>query len=209
MPTSTARTTSSYSISGTARTASTRLARRRELRAGRGGEGGRAVRAGDRRDREDLLQRPRSGLAVRARRPVRGLRRLRAPALRACAVPAVDHGGRAPGAHLRRRRDVLAGAGLPRDARRPRFWCLPEADINIPSRPHVRPDPGPPDPRTAHEAMVTARRYGGHDALAAGIVDHAVDEESVRTTALEIARAQLSKAATPSARSRPACTHRP
>jgi enoyl-CoA hydratase/carnithine racemase len=42
--------------------------------------------------------------------------------------------------------------------------------------------------------MITARRYGGHDAVAAGIVDQAVDEESVRRTAVEIAASQVGKA---------------
>jgi enoyl-CoA hydratase/carnithine racemase len=49
-------------------------------------------------------------------------------------------------------------------------------------------------PQTAHEAMVTARRYGGSDAAAAGIVDRTVAEDAVRSTAVEIAQAQLSKA---------------
>jgi enoyl-CoA hydratase/carnithine racemase len=42
--------------------------------------------------------------------------------------------------------------------------------------------------------MTTARRYGGRDALAAGIVDHAVDEDAVRSTAVGIAAAQAGKA---------------
>ncbi|MFS7873996.1 enoyl-CoA hydratase-related protein [Streptomyces asiaticus] len=75
------------------------------------------------------------------------------------------------------------------------FWCLPEADINIPFTPGMSAlIQGRLSPRTAHEAMVTARRYGGHDALAAGIVDHAVAEDSVRSTAVELAAAQVGKA---------------
>ncbi|WP_017572786.1 enoyl-CoA hydratase-related protein [Nocardiopsis halotolerans] len=78
------------------------------------------------------------------------------------------------------------------------FWCLPEADINIPFTPGMSAlIQSRLSPRTAHEAMTTARRYGGHDALAAEIVDHAVEEEAVRPTAVEIARAQAAKAATP------------
>ncbi|WP_413811857.1 enoyl-CoA hydratase-related protein [Streptomyces sp. OE57] len=75
------------------------------------------------------------------------------------------------------------------------FWCLPEADINIPFTPGMSAlIQGRLNPRTAHEAMVTARRYGGHDALAAGIVDHAAAEDSVRSTAVELAAAQAGKA---------------
>lgn len=75
------------------------------------------------------------------------------------------------------------------------FWCLPEADINIPFTPGMSAlIQSRLTPRTAHEAMLTARRYGGADALAAGIVDHATDEDAVRTTAVGIAQAQAAKA---------------
>jgi enoyl-CoA hydratase/carnithine racemase len=75
------------------------------------------------------------------------------------------------------------------------FWCLPEADINIPFTPGMSAlIQSRLTPRTAHEAMLTARRYGGADALAAGIVDHAADEDAVRTTAVGIAQAQAAKA---------------
>ncbi|MEU1198267.1 enoyl-CoA hydratase-related protein [Streptomyces sp. NPDC005813] len=75
------------------------------------------------------------------------------------------------------------------------FWCLPEADIDIPFTPGMSAlIQARLAPRPAHEAMVTARRFGGHDALAAGIVDHAVDEQAVRSTALEIATALTAKA---------------
>jgi enoyl-CoA hydratase/carnithine racemase len=42
--------------------------------------------------------------------------------------------------------------------------------------------------------MTTGRSYGGEDALAAGIVDRAVAEDAVRTTALEIAGSLTGKA---------------
>lgn len=75
------------------------------------------------------------------------------------------------------------------------FWCLPEADINIPFTPGMSAlIQARLAPQTAHEAMVTARRYGGRDALAAGIVDHAVAEDAVRTTAVETAAAATAKA---------------
>ncbi|GGZ41948.1 enoyl-CoA hydratase-related protein [Streptomyces bluensis] len=75
------------------------------------------------------------------------------------------------------------------------YWCLPEADIDIPFTPGMSAlIQSRLTPRTAHEAMLTARRYGGHDALAAGVVDLAVDEDAVRTTAVGIASGQLQKA---------------
>ncbi|MGW7238599.1 enoyl-CoA hydratase-related protein [Streptomyces sp. NPDC054804] len=75
------------------------------------------------------------------------------------------------------------------------YWCLPEADINIPFTPGMSAlIQSRLAPQTAHEAMVTARRYGGSDAAAAGIVDQAVAEDAVRSTAVAIAQVQLSKA---------------
>ncbi|MCF1509292.1 enoyl-CoA hydratase-related protein [Streptomyces glomeratus] len=75
------------------------------------------------------------------------------------------------------------------------FWCLPEVDINIPfTRGMSALIQSRLVPQTAHEAMVTGRRYGGTDAETAGIVDHAVTEDAVRSTAMDIARVQLSKA---------------
>lgn len=75
------------------------------------------------------------------------------------------------------------------------FWCLPEIDISIPFTPGMSAlIQGRLAPQTAHEAMITGRRYGGHDALAAGIVDRAAPEEAVRRTAIELAAAQAGKA---------------
>jgi len=77
------------------------------------------------------------------------------------------------------------------------FWCLPEADIGIPFTPGMSAlIQARLTPQTAHEAMTTARRYGGSDALAAGIVDRAVEEDAVRSSAMEIAAAQAGKAGT-------------
>jgi len=75
------------------------------------------------------------------------------------------------------------------------FWCLPEADIGIPfTRAMSALIQARLTPQTAHESMTTARRYGGSDAVAAGIVDRAVDEDAVRGAAVEIAAAQAGKA---------------
>jgi enoyl-CoA hydratase/carnithine racemase len=75
------------------------------------------------------------------------------------------------------------------------FWCLPEADINMPFTPGMCAlIKSRLAPQTAHEAMVTARRYGGSDAAAVGIVDRAVAEDAVPSTAVEIAEAQQGKA---------------
>ncbi|MET9615987.1 enoyl-CoA hydratase-related protein [Kitasatospora indigofera] len=75
------------------------------------------------------------------------------------------------------------------------FWCLPEAEINIPFTAGMSAlIQARLAPQTAHEAMVTARRYGGHDALAAGVVDRTAEEEAVRRTAVELAAAHTAKA---------------
>jgi len=75
------------------------------------------------------------------------------------------------------------------------FWCLPEADIDIPFTPgmsaliQARLAPQP-----AHEAMTTARRYGGEAALAAGIVDRSAALDEVLPAALEITRSHVGRA---------------
>jgi enoyl-CoA hydratase/carnithine racemase len=75
------------------------------------------------------------------------------------------------------------------------FWCLPEADINIAFTPGMSAlIQARLAPQVAHEAMTTARRYGGHDALAAAIVDRAEAEEAVQPAATALAAAQAGKA---------------
>ena len=75
------------------------------------------------------------------------------------------------------------------------FFCLPEVDIHIP---FTRGMSGLIQARlsrqTAHEAMTTGRRYGGDDALAAGIVDASAAEGEVVAAALDIARPLAVKA---------------
>ncbi len=66
------------------------------------------------------------------------------------------------------------------------FWCVPEANLGIAFTPGMTALLKARLPhRTAHEAMLTARRYGGPDAVAAGIVDQAVPEDQVLARAVE------------------------
>ena len=70
------------------------------------------------------------------------------------------------------------------------FWCLPEVQLNMPftvgmsalirSRLPIR---------TAVEAITTGRRYGGEDAVVAGIAEQAVSGDDVLATAVERAAA--------------------
>ncbi|NYH55336.1 enoyl-CoA hydratase/carnithine racemase [Nocardiopsis arvandica] len=75
------------------------------------------------------------------------------------------------------------------------YWCLPEVDINIPFAPGMSAlIQARLTPQTAHEAMVTGRRYGGTQAQAAGIVDHTAGEGEVRSAAIELVRPMAAKA---------------
>ncbi|UJA21927.1 enoyl-CoA hydratase/isomerase family protein [Thermoleophilia bacterium SCSIO 60948] len=74
------------------------------------------------------------------------------------------------------------------------FWCLPEADINIPFTSGMsRLITARLTNRTAHEAMLTAKRYGGTDAAEAGIVERATDEDRVLAEAVAIAAASAGR----------------
>lgn len=69
------------------------------------------------------------------------------------------------------------------------YFCLPEADINIPFTPGMSAlIQGRLTPQTAHEAMVTARRYTAAEALEAGIVQATRTEAEVLPAAIEMAR---------------------
>ncbi|XVU23028.1 enoyl-CoA hydratase-related protein [Actinoplanes sp. CA-054009] len=75
------------------------------------------------------------------------------------------------------------------------FWCLPEADINIPFTPGMSAlIQARLTPQTAHEAMVTARRFGGEEAYTRQIVDRAVTETEVRSSAIALAESHIAKA---------------
>lgn len=74
------------------------------------------------------------------------------------------------------------------------YWCLPEVDLGLPLTPamfaavasHL-------PPKALAEATLTGRRYGGPDALAAGIVDELAAEERVLPRAVELAQAMAGK----------------
>jgi enoyl-CoA hydratase/carnithine racemase len=75
------------------------------------------------------------------------------------------------------------------------YWCLPEADINIPFSVGMSAlIQSRLTPQTAHEAMVTARRFGGLDAYAKQIVDETVPEPEVRERAIALAQQHATKA---------------
>jgi Delta3-Delta2-enoyl-CoA isomerase len=68
------------------------------------------------------------------------------------------------------------------------FWCMPEADLGLALTAEYTsllraklPD------RTLQEAVVTGRRYGGPDALAAGIVHQVASEDEVLAQAVKLA----------------------
>ncbi|RJQ75798.1 enoyl-CoA hydratase/isomerase family protein [Pseudonocardiaceae bacterium YIM PH 21723] len=74
------------------------------------------------------------------------------------------------------------------------FWCLPEADINIPfSKGMSALVQGKLTPSAAVLAMTTGRRFGGEDAQRYDIVDATAPQDEVLATALEIARPLVGK----------------
>ncbi|MGB0890655.1 MAG: enoyl-CoA hydratase/isomerase family protein [Solirubrobacterales bacterium] len=74
------------------------------------------------------------------------------------------------------------------------YFCLPEVDIRIPFTPGMDAlIKSRLAPQVAHEAMTTGRRYGGPDAVAAGIAQQAVAEDRVVPAAVERAAALAEK----------------
>lgn len=74
------------------------------------------------------------------------------------------------------------------------YLCLPEADLGLPFTPGMNSLLLSRLPRrTAHEVMVTGRRYGGGQAVSAGIVDQALPEEEILPAAIERAAGQAPK----------------
>lgn len=75
------------------------------------------------------------------------------------------------------------------------WWCLPEVDLGMPFTPGMNAlMPARLPVTTAHEAMVTGRRYTGADALAAGIVSLLSDEDAVLAEAVGLAAPLAAKA---------------
>ncbi|OZF58351.1 enoyl-CoA hydratase-related protein [Rhodococcus sp. 14-2470-1a] len=73
------------------------------------------------------------------------------------------------------------------------FYCLPEVNLNMPFTVGMSALVNGRLPKqTAVEAMTTGRRYGGADAVAAGIADAAVDADQVLVAAVERAAASTS-----------------
>lgn len=74
------------------------------------------------------------------------------------------------------------------------FFCLPEVDIKIPFTPGMNSlIMSRITNTTAHEVMVTGRRFGGDEAADLHIVHRAVLEDEVLPTAVAIAAAQAGK----------------
>jgi enoyl-CoA hydratase/carnithine racemase len=74
------------------------------------------------------------------------------------------------------------------------FFCLPEADINIPFTPGMSAlIQSQLTPAAATTAMVGAKRFGGEEAAGLQIVDAAVPEDQVVAQAVELAGAHAAK----------------
>ncbi|MFD4407000.1 enoyl-CoA hydratase-related protein [Nocardia sp. NPDC058499] len=66
------------------------------------------------------------------------------------------------------------------------YYCFPEVDINIPFTPGMAAlIQAKLSPQTAVTAMTTGRRFGGPEALAAGLVDATAAEAEVLTSAVD------------------------
>lgn len=74
------------------------------------------------------------------------------------------------------------------------YWCLPEADLGLPLTPIMDAVITAKLPRvTAHEAILTGRRYPAAEALAAGIVHATAPEAEVLDRAVALAQANAGK----------------
>ncbi len=74
------------------------------------------------------------------------------------------------------------------------YWCLPEVDLGMPLRPGMNAlITGRLAKNTAHEAIVTGRRYTAEEARAAGIVQETASEEDVLGEAVALATPHVGK----------------
>ena len=74
------------------------------------------------------------------------------------------------------------------------YFMLPEVDLELPFTPGMSALIQSRLPKaTAHEAMVTGRRYGGEEAVSAGIVHRAVAEPEVVSAAIALAEPLAAK----------------
>jgi len=77
------------------------------------------------------------------------------------------------------------------------YWCLPEADMGVPLAPGMSQlIAAKLTPAVTHAAVVTARRWGGEEAVTASIVDEAVPEDRVLPRAIELAADEAGRTAT-------------
>ncbi|RBY81921.1 enoyl-CoA hydratase/isomerase family protein [Blastococcus sp. TF02A-26] len=128
-------------------------------------------------DLDWLLANPDVGPAYTDRIEEVFARLLSAPLYTVAALPGHAFGGGAMLALAHDSRVMRADRG---------YWSLPEAALGLPFMPGMAALIQARLPQqTAHEAMVTSRRYGGTEAQAAGIVDVAVEAEAVRATAVD------------------------
>lgn len=68
------------------------------------------------------------------------------------------------------------------------FWCMPEADLGLPlTAEYTSLLRAKLSSRAVQEALVTGRRHGGPDALAAGIVHQVASEDQVVAQAVKLA----------------------
>jgi enoyl-CoA hydratase/carnithine racemase len=74
------------------------------------------------------------------------------------------------------------------------YWCLPEVDLGMRLTPGMNAViTARLPPATAHEAIVTGRRYDAASAVAAGIVDETAPEREVLPRSIEIAEGLAAK----------------
>lgn len=74
------------------------------------------------------------------------------------------------------------------------YWCVPEVDIGLPLAPPLLSVLSAHVPRpTLAEASLTGRRYGGGEAVAAGVAVRALPGDEVLPAAVELARQHAAK----------------